>query len=87
MLKIIGTAAALSLLATTAIAQQVKYSDAVTVCGAEWRERTDKQTNKGRDAWNAFRAECVKRLGFVPQREAQAERVAAARARIEAAKQ
>jgi hypothetical protein len=40
------------------------YSDVIKTCGAEWRERADKATNKGRDAWNTFRVECVARKGY-----------------------
>lgn len=40
------------------------YSDVIKTCGAEWRERADKASNKGRDAWNTFRVECVARKGY-----------------------
>lgn len=54
------------------------YSDVIKTCGAEWRERADKATNKGRDAWNAFRVECVARKGYqtkAQQRDASFTRV------------
>lgn len=44
------------------------YTDVIRTCGAEWRGRSDKATNTGRDAWNKFRAECVTRKGFVSKR-------------------
>jgi hypothetical protein len=44
------------------------YSDVIRTCGEEWRNRADKAT-KGRDAWNAFRAECVTRKGWQPRRQ------------------
>jgi hypothetical protein len=47
------------------------YSDVIKTCGAEWRERADKATNKGRDAWNAFRVECVARKGYVTKAKAR----------------
>lgn len=54
------------------------YSDVIKTCGAEWRERADKATNKGRDAWNVFRVECVARKGYqtkAQQRDASFTRV------------
>jgi hypothetical protein len=34
----------------------------------EWRARTDKATNKGRDAWQTFLKECSTRKGYVSAR-------------------
>lgn len=56
---------ALVLVSTSAMAQSPSYSDVIRTCGAEWRERADKATNKGRDAWNEFRKSCVARKGYV----------------------
>jgi hypothetical protein len=41
------------------------YLDVIRTCGAEWRERGDKIENKGVEAWNKFRVECVARKGYV----------------------
>ena len=30
-------------------------------CGAEWKARDDKAERKGRDAWQSFRSDCMKR--------------------------
>lgn len=42
----------------------VSYSTALTACGIKWRAREDKDTVKGMDAWQAFRATCVQEAGF-----------------------
>jgi hypothetical protein len=44
------------------------YSDIQRTCGMEWRARTDKATNKGRDAWQTFLKECSTRKGYVSAR-------------------
>lgn len=49
--------------------QTVTYSDIIKACGAEWQKRADKTTNKGRDAWQAFRKECVVRKGWKTKRD------------------
>jgi len=64
---------ALLLVSTNAMAQSPTYSDVIKTCGAEWRERTDKATNKGRDAWNTFRKDCVARKGYVTKAQARGE--------------
>jgi hypothetical protein len=45
------------------------YADIQRTCGMEWRARTDKATNKGRDAWQSFLRDCSKRKGYVSARE------------------
>jgi len=43
------------------------YQDALKQCGAEWRassERAQVQKGQGRDAWNKYRADCTKRVGW-----------------------
>jgi hypothetical protein len=37
-------------------AQQLKMKD----CGAKWQDEKKTKGVKGRDAWNAFRSECMK---------------------------
>lgn len=51
--------------------EALSYRDAVKACGAEWRasdERKAVQKGEGQKAWNAFRAVCVKRVGYVSKR-------------------
>lgn len=72
MNKLILTAFALILFTASANAQ-VSYSDVIKTCGAEWSERTDKATNKGRDAWNTFRVACVARKGYVTKKAQKAD--------------
>lgn len=51
----------------------VSYRDAVSACGKEWRSsdaRKAVEKGKGRDAWNAFRADCVTKQGYVKGRKA-----------------
>lgn len=60
------TIATIAFLAFTGIAKaEPTYIDVIRTCGAEWRERGDKDTNKGAAAWNTFRVECVARKGYV----------------------
>ncbi len=40
------------------------YSEIIKACGAKWREREDKATNKGREAWQAFRRTCTVEMGW-----------------------
>jgi hypothetical protein len=43
------------------------YQDAMKTCGAEWKASEQRKTVKkgeGAAAWNAFRAECTKRVGW-----------------------
>ena len=43
------------------------YRDAVKQCGQEWRAsdaRKSVEKGKGREAWQSFRVECVKRVGY-----------------------
>jgi len=50
------------------------YTDVLRTCGAEWKEsETRKTTPKGEGsaAWNAFRAECVARKGYVTKAAAK----------------
>ena len=51
----------------------VPYSDALTKCSAEWKasdQRAKTPKGEGSKAWNAFRAECVTRQGYVKGRKA-----------------
>jgi glycyl-tRNA synthetase beta chain len=55
----------------TAAAMQTaapSYRDILKTCAAEWSARSDKGTNRGRNAWNKFRAEYLKHKGFVPKK-------------------
>jgi hypothetical protein len=74
--KIVMVLAVLAALVSNAGAQEAQekpamptYSDVQRTCGMEWRERTDKDTNKGREAWQAFLKECTKRKGYVSKRD------------------
>lgn len=43
------------------------YRDAMKTCGTEWRASEARKSvtkGEGAKAWNAFRAECVKRVGY-----------------------
>lgn len=43
------------------------YRDAMKTCGTEWRasdQRKSVKKGEGATAWNAFRAECTKRVGY-----------------------
>lgn len=42
----------------------VAYSDAIKSCGAKWKAREDRTTDKGMAAWQTFRAACVQEAGF-----------------------
>jgi len=48
-----------------ATADAATYWEALAICSKEWAERPDKATNYGGAAWQAFRAECVLRNGYV----------------------
>lgn len=69
MKKVIYAVAFATLLAAPAIAGT--YVDALRQCGQEWRASdARKQVKKGEGtaAWNTFRAECVKRVGYESKR-------------------
>jgi hypothetical protein len=43
------------------------YQEAMKTCGTEWRaseQRKSVKKGEGAAAWNAFRAECTKRVGW-----------------------
>lgn len=69
---VLGTVANLSV----AVGQEApkatgSYTDALRQCGAEWKASdTRKATPKGEGmkAWQTFRAECVKRVGWTSKR-------------------
>lgn len=47
------------------------YRDAVSQCGKEWRNsdaRKSVEKGKGREAWQAFRKDCVARVGYVTKK-------------------
>lgn len=47
------------------------YTDALRKCGAEWKASNDRKAvakGHGMEAWQAFRAECVKRVGYTSKR-------------------
>ena len=78
MTKTVCTALFLSsvivLAATYAKAESAgTYRDALKQCGQEWRAsdaRKSVEKGKGREAWNAFRKDCVTRVGY--QRKSRA---------------
>lgn len=50
----------------------ISYRDAVKACGIEWRAsdaRKNAAKGTGREAWNAYRAACVTRQGYVKKGE------------------
>lgn len=54
-------------LAITGAATAGTYADAMKQCGAEWKASdTRKSTPRGEGAkaWQTFRAECTKRVGY-----------------------
>jgi len=51
-------------LAQEAPAPKFTFGDVMRTCGAEWRESDQRKATPGRDAWNAYRAECIARKGF-----------------------
>lgn len=61
---------AILLAATTIPSSAGSYQDAMRQCGAEWRSSEarkkiqDDENADGRAAWNAFRAECTRRVGW-----------------------
>lgn len=47
------------------------YTDALRQCGAEWKaseQRKSVAKGQGMAAWQTFRAECVKRVGYTSKR-------------------
>ena len=48
-------------------APKFTFGDVMRTCGAEWRESETRKATPGRDAWNAYRAECLVRKGFGPK--------------------
>jgi hypothetical protein len=47
------------------------YAEAMKTCGAEWRaseQRKAVKKGEGAAAWNTFRAECTKRVGYTSKR-------------------
>lgn len=47
------------------------YIDALRTCGAEWKASDARKAvakGEGVAAWNAYRAECVKRVGYTTKR-------------------
>ena len=48
-------------------APKYTFGDVMRTCGAEWRESDQRKATPGRDAWNAYRAECLVRKGFGPK--------------------
>lgn len=77
MFKIMLTVAAMLVFAGVAQAQEATanagtYQDAMRTCGAEWRAseaRKAVQKGQGNAAWQAFRAECTKRVGYTTKRK------------------
>lgn len=61
---------AILLTATTLPSSAGSYQDAMRQCGAEWRlsearkKIQDDENADGRAAWNAFRAQCTRRVGW-----------------------
>lgn len=49
-------------------AAESTYLDTLRSCGTEWKARADKATNKGMEAWQAFRAKCVLDKGYTTKR-------------------
>lgn len=70
--------AAILLTATTIPSSAGSYQDAMRQCGAEWRQSEarkkvqEDENADGRAAWNAFRAECTRRVGWENKRKAPA---------------
>lgn len=60
--------------AITAHSQETRsYTDALRVCGAEWKASDARKAvpkGQGRDAWQAFRKECIARTPYQRKREA-----------------
>lgn len=82
MHKIIVVAFALSLVvlslvsatAQTATPQGNTYTDALRTCAAEWKasdQRKAVKKGEGMAAWQTFRAECTKRVGYTSKRRGQ----------------
>lgn len=70
MLRTIMLTATLAVATTPTLAGT--YQDAMRTCGAEWRQsdaRTHVAKGEGAKAWNAFRAECTKRVGWTTIRQ------------------
>lgn len=72
---VIATLAIATLIVSCAITTRanaaITYREAVKACGIEWKAsdaRKQVPKGEGQKAWNAFRAECVKRQGYVPVR-------------------
>lgn len=76
MTKIAMVVLAVLVFAGVAQAQEVAqatgtYADAMRTCGAEWRASEARKAVKkgeGNAAWQAFRAECTKRVGYTTKR-------------------
>ncbi len=80
MIKTVCTALALSSVVVLAALCSIKpanaesagtYRDAVKQCGAEWKNsdaRKAVQKGQGRQAWQDFRRDCVKRVGYVTKK-------------------
>jgi hypothetical protein len=45
---------------TTAKRPRTAYQDKLKACGAKWKDEKKTTGAKGRDAWNAFRKDCMK---------------------------
>lgn len=67
----IGTLSQMAVAVSQEAPKAGTYSDAMKTCGAEWKaSETRKTTPKGQGmaAWQAFRKECVARVGYVSKR-------------------
>ena len=54
-------------LALSSVAHAGTYTDALKACGAEWRAseaRKAVKTGEGNAAWQTFRKECTRRVGW-----------------------
>lgn len=82
MHKILVAAFALSLVilslvsanAQTVTAPSNTYTDALRTCAAEWKasdQRKAVKKGEGMAAWQTYRAECVKRVGYTSKRRGQ----------------
>lgn len=76
--------AAFALTLTSSLASAGSYQDAMRQCGAEWRQSDarkkiqDDENADGRAAWNAFRAECTRRVGWENKRKPSSKAAPAA---------
>jgi hypothetical protein len=67
MRKLIWVAGFIAAFAVPQYANAGTYQDAMRQCGTEWRASEARKAVKkgeGAAAWNAFRAECTKRVGW-----------------------